>query len=198
MSEKRGLNNGAPHCEEKDSKNGNMNVPEEALSVAKKQKTVNDDSKKSDESSNAEAGEVSSEKQQGGVNSEENVDESKNAKLAPEVGTSSSESAAINSKASQEIKVKHEVLSANALVIFGLHPLVKKEEMQEVLEKFGEVERVEIKKAFASSYCFCDYKTNEEAKAAIEKLNGTDLRGKSLIVKLANDKNDRAKPFSGN
>lgn len=100
-------------------------------------------------------------------------------------------------KNNPEAKVNHEELSANALVIFGLHPLIKKDEMNEVMSKYGKVERVEIRKAFASTYCFCDYETSEEAQKAIDKLNGTKLRDKGpLIVKLANDNTSRSKPRS--
>lgn len=101
------------------------------------------------------------------------------------------------SKEAPEAQVNHEKLSENALVIFGLHPLITKEEMHEVMSKYGKVERVETRKAFASTYCFCDYETSEEAQVAIEKLNGTKLREKEIIVKLANDNKSRSKPFSG-
>jgi RNA recognition motif-containing protein len=95
-----------------------------------------------------------------------------------------------------EAHVRHETLSQNALVIFGLHPLITKEEMQEVMSKYGKVERLETRKAFASTYCFCDYETEEETRVAIEKLNGTSLKGKELIVKLANDNKTKSKPYS--
>ena len=111
----------------------------------------------------------------------------------PEEGTQSPKKAA-----APEAKVNHEDLSANALVIFGLHPLISKEEMTEVMSKYGKVERVEIRKAFASTYCFCDYETSEEAQKAIDNLNGTKLKEKGpLIVKLANDNQSRSKPFTG-
>lgn len=103
----------------------------------------------------------------------------------------------INDDETKEAPVKREELSANALVIFGLHPLITKEEMNEVMSKYGKIERLETRKAFASTYCFCDYETLEEAQEAVEKLNGTSLRGKELIVKLANDNKTRAKPVSG-
>jgi RNA recognition motif-containing protein len=96
-----------------------------------------------------------------------------------------------------EAQVRHETLSQNALVIFGLHPLVTKEEMNEVMSKYGKVERLETRKAFASTYCFCDYETEEETRVAIEKLNGTSLKGKELIVKLANDNKAKSTPYSG-
>lgn len=196
MSEKRGLNNGVQHPEQ-DSTNVSSSEDVDVSKNVKKQKTdIDNDPNKLDESSNVNTEEVAPKKSDdGGL--ENSGDCSKDEKVAPLVEKSSEEPVATDSGTSQEVKVKHEILSANALVIFGLHPLAKKEEMQEVLEKFGKVERLEMKKAFASTYCFCDYKTNEEARTAIEKLNGTDLRGKSLIVKLVNDKSDRAKPFAG-
>jgi RNA recognition motif-containing protein len=100
-------------------------------------------------------------------------------------------------KAASEAQVNHEKLSENALVVFGLHPLITKEEMNEVMSKYGKVERLETRKAFASTYCFCDYKTSKEAHHAIEKLNGTKLREKEIIVKLVNDNKSRSKPFAG-
>lgn len=96
-----------------------------------------------------------------------------------------------------EAQVRHETLSENALVIFGLHPLITKEEMNEVMAKYGKVERLETRKAFASTYCFCDYETAAEASEAIKELNGTSLKGKELIVKLANDNKAKSKPFTG-
>mmetsp|Transcript_27857 Transcript_27857/g.41112 ORF Transcript_27857/g.41112 Transcript_27857/m.41112 type:complete len:192 (+) Transcript_27857:56-631(+) len=190
MSEKRGLDNGVQHPEE-DSTNVSSSE------IVKKQKTdIDNDLKKSDESPDAKVAEASPTKT-GDGDSKTAEDCSKDSEGVSAVSKNSAKPAVTNPEMPQEAKVKHEILSANALVIFGLHPLVKKEEMKEVLDKFGEVERLEMKKAFASTYCFCDYKTNEEAKTAIEKLNGTELKGKPLIVKLANDKNDRSKPFSG-
>lgn len=100
-------------------------------------------------------------------------------------------------KAAPEAQVRHETLSTNALVIFGLHPLVTKEEMTKVMSKYGNVERIETRRAFASTYCFCDYETAKEAEEAIKNLNGSRLKGKELIVKLANDNASRSKPFSG-
>ena len=97
----------------------------------------------------------------------------------------------------QEAQVRHETLSTNAVVIFGLHPLVSKDEMSEVLSKYGKVERIETRRAFASTYCFCDFETAKEAEEAIKNLNGTSLKGKELIVKLANDNSSRSKPFNG-
>ena len=93
--------------------------------------------------------------------------------------------------------MRHEALSTNALVIFGLHPLVTKDEMTEVMSKFGKVERIETRRAFASTYCFCDFETAKEAEEAIKNLNGSSLKGKELIVKLANDNASRSKPFNG-
>ncbi|CAJ1947627.1 unnamed protein product [Cylindrotheca closterium] len=100
-------------------------------------------------------------------------------------------------KSSQEAQVRHEALSTNAVVIFGLHPLVTKDEMTEVMSKYGKVERIETRRAFASTYCFCDFETAKEAEEAIKNLNGSSLKGKELIVKLANDNASRSKPFNG-
>ena len=59
--------------------------------------------------------------------------------------------------------------------------------MEKILGEFGELDRVEIRRAFASTYCFCDYKTGEEAQKAIDNLNGKEVHGKALIVKLAQE-----------
>eukprot|EP00980_Cylindrotheca_fusiformis_P029701 scaffold23733_cov127-Cylindrotheca_fusiformis.AAC.2 len=101
-----------------------------------------------------------------------------------------------NPSVASEAQVRHEALSENALVIFGLHPLITKEEMKEVMSEYGKVERLETRKAFASTYCFCDYETAAQATDARKKLNGTSLKGKELIVKLAYDSKAKSKPFS--
>ena len=94
-------------------------------------------------------------------------------------------------------QVNHEQLSCNALVIFGLPPTIKQDEMKTKMEVYGKVTRLEIRRAFASVYCFCDYETGKEAQAAIEELNGSKFQERyTLIVKLANDKNDRSKPHT--
>ena len=91
--------------------------------------------------------------------------------------------------------VNHEQLSCNALVIFGLPPTIKQDDMKTKMEEYGPVTRVEIRRAFASVYCFCDYETGEQAQAAISALNGTKFQERyTLIVKLANDKKERSKP----
>ena len=129
---------------------------------------------------------------------EENEDNMKDEKPtdngADDKDTKSSSSSPSSSSNNQ---VNHEQLSCNALVLFGLPPTIKQEEMKSKMEVYGRVTRLEIRRAFASVYCFCDYETGQEAQAAIEELNGSKFQEKyTLIVKLANDKNDRSKPHT--
>ena len=168
--EKRDLPDATAAGEVDDGDSKSAAISEQSVDPAsKKQKTDQDVGKKEDD------------EKEGGSKGEDKKDEDKKAATTT----------------SKQVEVKREKLSANALVIFGLHPIVKKDEMEKILGEFGKVERLEIRRAFASVYCFCDYQTNEEAKKAIETLNGKEVHGKRLIVKLVNDKNDRSKPFAG-
>ena len=66
-------------------------------------------------------------------------------------------------------------------------------ELMEFFEKFGKINsaKVAIDKATGKSrgFAFVDMMTDDEAKEAIESLNGLELgRGKTMVVKEADDK----------
>lgn len=125
---------------------------------------------------------------------ETNVDDVRGEKSSTDEPLSQEPSAVSNAPSTEgkEAKIKHEQLSTHALVVFGLHPLSSKEELTEIMSKYGKIDRLETKMAFASMYCFCDYATEEGAHLAIKNLNGFEHRGKKLIVKRANDRSKAA------
>ena len=65
-------------------------------------------------------------------------------------------------------------------------------ELEEIFEKFGEVKsaKVAMDKETGKSrgFAFVDMPNSEEAKAAIENLNGINLGKKPLVVKAAEDR----------
>ena len=79
------------------------------------------------------------------------------------------------------------------LFVAGLPYDFDDEELMEFFEKFGKVNsaKVAIDKATGKSrgFAFVDMANEEEAKEAIESLNGLELgRGKTMVVKEADDK----------
>ena len=79
------------------------------------------------------------------------------------------------------------------LFVAGLPYDFDDEELMEFFEKFGKVNsaKVAIDKATGKSrgFAFVDMANEDEAKEAIESLNGLELgRGKTMVVKEADDK----------
>jgi RNA recognition motif-containing protein len=71
----------------------------------------------------------------------------------------------------------------------NLSPDVTDDDLKKAFEAFGQVESVNvIKDKFSGAprgFGFVEMPSKEEAQSAIEGLNGTDLKGKSLTVNEA-------------
>ena len=69
------------------------------------------------------------------------------------------------------------------------------DDLRQAFEAFGQVESVNvIKDRFSGEsrgFGFVEMPSKEEAKKAIEEINGTDLKGRSLNVNEARPKTDR-------
>ena len=72
------------------------------------------------------------------------------------------------------------------------------EDLREAFEAFGEVSSVNIIKDKYSGqsrgFAFVEMPDNTEAQAAIENLNGKDLRGRQITVSEARPRTDRGGP----
>jgi RNA recognition motif-containing protein len=66
---------------------------------------------------------------------------------------------------------------------------VRENDLQKVMEEFGTVASVRVIKdrntGRSKGFGFCEMTNDEEARNAIEKLNGSDLSGRPLVVKEA-------------
>lgn len=66
---------------------------------------------------------------------------------------------------------------------------VRENDLQEVMGKFGAVTSVRVIKdrntGRSKGFGFCEMENDDEARNAIEKLNGTELSGRPLTLKEA-------------
>jgi RNA recognition motif-containing protein len=82
-----------------------------------------------------------------------------------------------------DTKSQPEKLTFASIVLFGLHPLVTKPKLEKLMEKFGPIEQIDVKMAFASRYGCCEYKSIGDAQKAMDVLNGRGLMGKKIMVR---------------
>jgi RNA recognition motif-containing protein len=66
--------------------------------------------------------------------------------------------------------------------LFGLHPLVKEPPLKKMCEKYGHVQQLGVRSAFASRYGHVEFGTVQQAKDAYKALNGAKLLQKPLLV----------------
>lgn len=75
------------------------------------------------------------------------------------------------------------------IYIGNLNYRVKEADLQHVLEEYGTVESVKVVKdretGKSKGFAFIELQGDEEAKRAIEELNGADFEGRTMIVKEA-------------
>jgi RNA recognition motif-containing protein len=80
-------------------------------------------------------------------------------------------------------KESQKELTTCTIVVFGLHPRISKEPLETFLQEFGTIKLLNLKRAFGSSYCQCEFETIAHAQTAFEALNERKLMGKQLFVK---------------
>ena len=75
------------------------------------------------------------------------------------------------------------------IYIGNLNYRVKESDLQQVMEAYGTVESVKIIKdretGKSKGYGFVEIAEKEQAKEAIEKLNGSEFEGLTMVVKEA-------------
>ena len=76
---------------------------------------------------------------------------------------------------------------------------VKEDELKKVFEAYGEVNSVNIIKdrfsGRSKGFAFVEMAAEDEAKAAIEAINGTKLGGREIKVNVAKPKNNKQKRY---
>jgi RNA recognition motif-containing protein len=90
-------------------------------------------------------------------------------------------------------------LTSKTVFVTGLAPGLARIHLEKLFQKFGTVERLDIKTGktnLASRYCFCEFDTLESAQNAMDNLNGRMLLHKRLVVQPAHDR-DSSAPHSG-
>jgi len=75
------------------------------------------------------------------------------------------------------------------IYIGNLSYSVRENDLQQVLEEYGTVTSVRVVKdrntKRSKGFGFCEMENDEDARNAIEKLNGTELSGRLLVLKEA-------------
>jgi len=77
--------------------------------------------------------------------------------------------------------VTKKITTAN-LMLFGLHPLVKANPLQKMLEDYGTVQAITVRSAFASRYGHVSFANVEEARRCYVAIHGAKLLHKSFLV----------------
>ncbi len=80
------------------------------------------------------------------------------------------------------------------IYIGNLSQQVNEDDLREAFEAFGNVQSVNIIKdkfsGVSKGFGFVEIEAKAEAQAAIQELNGRDLKGKNIIVNEARPKSD--------
>ncbi|KAI0484453.1 splicing factor, CC1-like protein [Xylariaceae sp. FL0804] len=77
------------------------------------------------------------------------------------------------------------------LYVGNIHFSITEQDLQNVFEPFGELEFVQLQKddtGRSRGYGFVQFREADEAREALEKMNGFDLAGRPIRVGLGNDK----------
>jgi RNA recognition motif-containing protein len=89
------------------------------------------------------------------------------------------------------------IIEGREVYVWHLNFKVKEREIAEVFGRFGSIERIKLPiiKGLGNNrgYCFVNYKTKENADAAVAEMNGKNFWGLDLHVEIASDRAD-AKP----
>src|SRR6476620_6666681 len=79
------------------------------------------------------------------------------------------------------------------IFVAGLPFAVSDQELQELFEPYGSVGSAKVildrETRKSRGFGFVEFSSNEEAENAIKALDGSDLQGRKLTVKVAEDKN---------
>jgi RNA recognition motif-containing protein len=79
------------------------------------------------------------------------------------------------------------------IYIGNLSYSVRENDLQKIMEEFGVVSSVRVVKdrdtGRSKGFGFCEMENAEDAKKAIEKLNGIELSGRPLVLKEALPRN---------
>jgi RNA recognition motif-containing protein len=88
------------------------------------------------------------------------------------------------------------------LFVAKLSPSTTSDDLQKIFSAYGEVTSAKIifdkETGNSKGYGFVEMENEEEAKAAIAALNGSDQEGNTIVVKEANAPEDRPKRDAGN
>lgn len=99
-------------------------------------------------------------------------------------------------------EVRKEPEMAVRLYVGNLPYSITQSRLQEIFSPFGALGEVTvISDKFSGrskGFGFVEFENPEEAKAAIEKINGTDVDGRNIIVNEARPKEDRPARSFGN
>jgi RNA recognition motif-containing protein len=81
-----------------------------------------------------------------------------------------------------------EILKTSTVFVAGLAPRVARIHLEKLLQKYGSIERLEVKTTATSRCCFCEFQSVEEARKAMDNLDGRMLLNRRLIVKPAQER----------
>lgn len=80
------------------------------------------------------------------------------------------------------------------IFIANLNYRIQKEKLQQIFEDYGEVSSVKIifdrETKRSKGYGFVEMPNDDDALKAIESLNGSEIEGKTIVVKKANPREE--------
>ncbi|KAK1933432.1 RNA recognition motif domain containing protein [Babesia divergens] len=76
-----------------------------------------------------------------------------------------------------------------ALIVTGVHEEAQEEDIRDNFDSFGQITNIHLnldrRSGYAKGYAFVEYKEEEEARSAIEKMDGNKLLGREIAVSWA-------------
>jgi RNA recognition motif-containing protein len=86
-----------------------------------------------------------------------------------------------------------EILKTSTVFVAGLAPRVGRIHLEKLFQKYGSIERLEVKITATSKCCFCEFQSVEEAQKAMDNLDGRMLLNRRLIVKPAQERGEKSR-----
>jgi len=86
------------------------------------------------------------------------------------------------------------------IFIANLNFKIRSEKLQEIFEEYGEVSSAKVitdrETGRSKGFGFIEMPNDNEASKAIEDLNGVEIEGKTIVVKIAKPKEEGSRPKS--
>ncbi|GFE52844.1 RNA recognition motif domain containing protein [Babesia ovis] len=75
------------------------------------------------------------------------------------------------------------------IIVTGVHPEAQEEDLRDAFEGFGQITNIHVnmdrRSGYAKGYAFIEFTEEDEARNAVERMNGQQLLGQDIAVTWA-------------